>query len=220
MNLSFSTRGWRNDPWEMQVSDAVEYGFNGIEVYNLQDNEYLTDRSGPFHYYRQQETLRNLRNESLSIPCLDTSVDLSSGLFSPDKVFFLMSAAENMHVPYISLQAQCDDEDRIRTNLDILLPQAVLHKVCLLIKTCGIYADTSRLRSLMDEYASDELGALWDMHHPFRDHQESPDTTIRNLGAYVKHVHLRDSGEDGTYNIIGEGTLPVASLMKALASID
>ena len=135
MNLSFSTRGWRNDPWEMQVSDAVEYGFNGIEVYNLQDNEYLTDRSGPFHYYRQQETLRNLRNESLSIPCLDTSVDLSSGLFSPDKVFFLMSAAENMHVPYISLQAQCDDEDRIRTNLDILLPQAVLHKVCLLIKT-------------------------------------------------------------------------------------
>ena len=220
MNLSFSTRGWRNEPWDHQVSDAVEFGFGGIEVYNLQDNEILTDRSGPFHFYRQQETLRCLRNDSLCIPCFDTSLDLSSDDISLEKIDSLMSAAENMHVPYISLQALRDDEMKIRSYLNILLPQAVQHKVCLLIKTCGIYADTHRLRSLMDEYAADELGALWDMHHPFRDHHESPDTTIRNLGAYVKHVHLRDSGEDGAYNLIGEGTLPVASLMKALASID
>ena len=88
------------------------------------------------------------------------------------------------------------------------------------MKTVGIFADTSRLRTLMDSYACDELAALWDMHHPFRDFKETPDQTIRNLGGYVKHVHLRDSNDDLSYNLIGEGTLPVREMMNALSSID
>ena len=55
------------------------------------------------------------------------------------------------------------------------------------------------------------------MHHPYRDHGESADTTIKNLGAYVRHVHLRDSDDDGAYDLIGEGTLPVGSMMQALS---
>ena len=90
----------------------------------------------------------------------------------------------------------------------------------MLIRTVGIYADTARLRALMDSYACDELAALWDMHHPYRDFGEVPDTTIRNLGGYVKHVHLRDSNEDVSYNLIGEGTLPIRDMMNALSSID
>jgi len=72
----------------------------------------------------------------------------------------------------------------------------------------------------MDSYASDELGASWDMHHPYRDFGESADTTIKNLGAYVKHVHLRDSNDDKSYNLIGEGTLPIDDMMRALSSIN
>ena len=45
----------------------------------------------------------------------------------------------------------------------------------------------------MDRYASDYLGALWDVHNVYRVGGESPATTIKNLGAYVKHVHMRDS---------------------------
>ena len=58
------------------------------------------------------------------------------------------------------------------------------------------------------------------MHHPYRDFNESADTTIKNLGAYVRHVHLRDSDDQDTYNLIGEGTLPVADMMRALSSIN
>ena len=82
------------------------------------------------------------------------------------------------------------------------------------------FSDTARLRALLDAFACDQLGALWDMHHPYRDHGESADTTIKNLGAYVRHVHLRDSDDDGSYDLIGEGTLPVGSMMQALSSID
>ena len=58
------------------------------------------------------------------------------------------------------------------------------------------------------------------MHCPYRICGESADTTIKNLGGYVRHVHLVDSDDDGTFNLIGEGTLPVADMMRALGSID
>ena len=61
---------------------------------------------------------------------------------------------------------------------------------------------------------------LWDVHHPYRDKGESPAESIKNLGAYVKHVHLRDSNDADTYNLIGEGTFPVKEVMDALRSID
>ena len=95
-------------------------------------------------------------------------------------------------------------------NLETLLPLAEEKGVTLLLKTSGIYADTARLRAMMDQFASDYMGALWDVHHPYRDFGESGDTTIKNLGAYVKHVHLRDSDDKDTYNlgssaIVGSG---------------
>ena len=220
MKLSFSTRGWRELPWADQVADALEYGFGGIEVYNLHDHSSLTDRGGAFHLYRQQETARNLRDHGLVIPCFDTSLDLSSAALDPADVISLLITAEAMRVPYVAVHAHSENEALVREHLDALLPEAAARGVGLLIKTTGIYADTARLRTLMDAYALDELGALWDMHHPVRDFQETPDTTIRNLGAYVRHVHLRDSTEDGSYNLMGEGSLPVTSLMQALSSID
>ena len=61
---------------------------------------------------------------------------------------------------------------------------------------------------------------LWDVHHPYRDCGETPAQTITNLGAYIKHVHLRDSNDAGDYELIGEGTFPVADVMRALSSVD
>ena len=107
-----------------------------------------------------------------------------------------------MKVPYVAFCALHDDEEQIRENLDKLLPLAGSEQVCILLKTVGIYANTQRLREQMDSYACDELAALWDMHHPFRDFGETPDRTITNLGGYVRHVHLRDSNDDATYNLI------------------
>ena len=222
MNLSFSTRGWNDLPWADQVRSAAENKFQGIEVYNLHVTEQLTDRSGNFHRYHQLETMRELQDKHLSIPCFDTSLDL--GIIGTEVLDrhlpLLLYTADTMGVPYIAFSTLTDDEDRIRSNLDRILEEAKPTSVCILLKTTGIYADTGRLRNLLDHYASDQLGALWDMHHPFRDFAEKPDTTIRNLGAYVKHVHLRDSNDDLSYNLIGEGSIPVREFMDALSSID
>ncbi len=220
MKLSFSTRGWGDLSWEELLDSALEMKFTGIEVYNLFKFPALTDRGGPFHAHKCAATVRQLRDLKLSIPCLDSSMDLSDTPSDADVIAKLMGIAHDIKVPYVVAFASSDDEAMVRENIDKLLPIAEEQGVCLLIKTSGIYADTARLRKLLESYASDWLGALWDMHHPYRDFGESADTTIKNLGTYVKHVHLRDSDDKDTYNLIGEGNLPVADMMRALSSIN
>ncbi len=218
MKLSFSTRGWGDMSWEELLHSALDMRFTGIEVYNLFKAPELTDRGGPFDKYKIAATVRQLRDLKLSIPCLDTSVDLSATM--DDALERMTKTAHDAQIPYVVGWASSDDEDTLRSNIDRLLPLAEEMGVCLLIKTSGIFADTARLRTLLESYASDWLGALWDMHHPYRDFGESADSTIKNLGTYVKHVHLRDSDDADTYNLIGEGNLPVADMMRALSSIN
>ena len=220
MNLSYSTRGWNQLPWEEQIRDAEEYHFQGIEIYNLSRYPALTDRSGPFHQYHLNETLREMREKHLVVSCLDTSIDISSETVEPEEFQKLFQCAAALRTPYIAVCALTDDEEKVRRNLETLLSLLGGLEIRVLIKTTGIYADTGRLRTLLDYFARDEFGALWDMHHPFHDFHETPDTTIRNLGAYVRHVHLRDSDEDGNYQLTGEGSLPIGDLMRALSSID
>ena len=218
MKLSFSTRGWGDLSWDELLDSALDMRFTGIEVYNLFKYPVMTDRGGPFHAHKIAATVRQLRDLKLSIPCIDTSVDLSAAM--GDELAQMLQIARDGKIPYVVGWASSDDEQTLRANIDRLLPVAEEMSVCLLIKTSGIFADTARLRSLLESYASDWLGALWDMHHPYRDFGESADTTIKNLGTYVKHVHLRDSDDKDTYNLIGEGNMPVADMMRALSSIN
>ena len=223
MNLSFSTRGWGDMTWDELVCAALDMKFTGIEVYNLWKFPEQTGRGGPFHKHKIAATVRQLRDKKLTIPCLDTSLDLSDSRSNADVIEDMMRVAHDLQVPYVVGWASHGDADGLQLlheNMDQLLPMAEALGVCLLIKTSGIFADTARLRTFLEGYASDYTGALWDMHHPYRDFGESADATIKNLGTYVKHVHLRDSDDKDTYNLIGEGNLPVADMMRALSSIN
>ena len=220
MKLSFSTRGWPDLTWDEMMQTALDMGFGGIEVYNLPKFNPLLEKGGPFHKHKVAATVRQLRDQKLVIPCFDTSADLSESAACIEVLTELMKTAHNAHVPYVAACALSDNEEQVRSNLTALLDAAEQTGVSILIKTSGIYADTGRLRAMLESFASDYMGALWDMHHPYRDFDESADTTIKNLGAYVRHVHLRDSDDANTYNLIGEGTLPVADMIRALSSIN
>ena len=220
MRLSFSTRGWQRLDWDELLDTAEESGLNGVELYDLQKRSDLSQRGAPFDKYSTAGTARQLRERGLFIPCLDTSVDISDPEADTAALSWLLETARSMRIPYISVVALREQEELVRERVRELLIAAERAEVTLLIKTTGIYANTERLRALMDGFASDQLAVLWDIHHPYRDNGEEADTTIKNLGAYVKHVHMRDSDEDGSYNILGEGTLPVYDMIRALASID
>lgn len=220
MNLSYSTRGWSKLTWDEHLATAEEMKFGGIEVYEVHKSPDLLGRSGPFHQYHNAATVRQLREKGLTIPNFDTNCDLSEENSPVSVLEDLLQLAHDMRVPCVSACAQADREDLVEQRLGELLPTAEKLGVTILVKTKGIYADTARLRALMDSFASDDLAALWDAHHPYRDMGETPGTTIKNLGAYVRHVHMRDSEDNGEHTLIGEGTFPVTDMMNALDSVD
>ncbi|MBR2896628.1 MAG: AMP-binding protein [Oscillospiraceae bacterium] len=221
MKLSFSTRGRLNTPWADLCQMARENGFSGIEVYDAYKDKLLTGAGGPLHKYNAASTLRELRDKRLSIPVFDSSCNIGFGdAATRENLEFLIALAASVQTEYVALRTDCEDMRAVKEDLDALLPIARQNKVVLLLKTNGVFSDTKKLRELLDDYAVDELGVLWDVHHPYRDCGETPDATIKNLGAYVKHVHFRDSGDEGEYELVGEGTLPIAEMMRALYSVD
>ena len=220
MKLSFSTRGWGDIPWDELVSTAADMGFAGVEVYDVIGNSRFSGKGGPFEKYNLRATVRNMRARELQIPVFDTSIDISVEGDQVSLVKQVVDLAASTGVEYVCIKGQHGTEDAVRAALDEILPYAEELGVVLLMETSGIYGDTARLTELMDGYASDYLAALWDVHHPYRDCGEDPSTTIKNLGAYVKHVHMRDSDDDGSYNLVGEGTMPIGDVILALASID
>ena len=220
MKLAFSTRGRRNISWDENIASATDARFNGIEIYDIMRTKSLTCPSGPFNKYNIYSTLKNLQENNLSIPCMDSSIDISNENICPEVVLNTIDIAQYIGCPYVSVKAEKDNTDNIYSNIETLLQYAEDKNIIILIKTWGIYSDTDNLRILLDSFASDNLAALWDMHHTYRYGKETPETTIKNLGAYVKHVHLRDSVDKEDFRLTGEGNLPIDEMMNALESID
>ena len=217
MKLSLSLRGWTGLSWKELQDTAAEMRFSGVELYNIHKFPSFTGREGPFNVHHIQATLRALKEKRLTIPCIDSSCEITPE--EKEDIMSLIRSAQDFRVPYVAVCAHEEVPAGISV-LNELVRYAEDCKVTLLVKTVGIFADTTRLRTVLDSFACDYIGALWDMHHPYRDFQEAPGETVEHLGAYIKQVHLRDSNDDGSYNIVGEGTLPLDDVMRALSSVD
>ena len=124
MNLSFSTRGWGDLSWDEMIHAALDMKFTGIEVYNLFKFPAMTDRGGPFHKHTIAATIRQLRDLKLSIPCLDTSLDLSETESNADILADMIRMAHDLKVPYVVSWASSANEEMINSNLERLLPLA------------------------------------------------------------------------------------------------
>jgi len=219
MKLSFSTRGRYGVSWKEFTKQAAENRFGGIEIYDPDKFPSFTEKGGPFHKYTIAQTVRELADQGLCIPCVDTRYDLGQEGCA-ERISNCITLAAQTGSPYVSACAYTDSEEDVKKNLRAVLPEAEKKNVTVLIATKGIYADTARLRSLLDGFASDYTAVLWDLRCPCLEQKETPADTIRNLGAYVKHVHVRDYREDGSLELVGEGILPLTEIMRALSSVD
>ena len=228
MKLSFSTNGWHGFDWADFTSMATDLGFDGIEIHNISDAR-LSGEGAPFSPSRLPDTARQLWEQGLQIPCLDVLgniADADALDANRTEISDRLDNAALLRTPYLRLHATEAGEDTdavVKTLIRRALPLAEKRGVTLLIETVGVYADTVRLRELLNSFACDHLAALWDIHHPYRFAGEDPEQTIQNLGAYIKHVHVKDSyTKDGEvfYCLLGEGELPMDALVSALRSIN
>jgi len=226
MKLSFSTRGWDGYGWDEIGRTAKMVGFSGIELHGLIDSDWTKD-GAPFHRGNAVRTARNLFDEGLRLVCLDSVCDLSSGDTEGERELeACIYLAHDFLIPYVRVRALDGSESGIGAAdacVRRMLPLAEERGVTMLVETVGAFSNTALLQGFLMRFSSDFLAALWDFHHPYFDHGEMPETSIKNLGAYVKHVHVKDSALENdarVYCLPGEGELPMDELMTALASIN
>ncbi len=221
LKLSFSVKGWEDYSWQDMTDLAVENDYKGIDLCASAYPSYF-QKNGVFDKYNSGATVRSLKDKGLAIPVVSYSDDVSSGdtAETVGKIKEYIDFAASIKVPYVAFFAS--DCENAKANVIAVLSQvheyAYEKNVTILLKTKGIFADTSVLRDVLMEFSSDSIAALWDMYHTFCVKGEEPEQTITNLGAYVKHVHIKDS--DGEYCLIGEGNIPTEVMINALASVN
>ena len=228
MKLSFSTKGWHNSTFQEFCEIAKDLNFKGIELHNIH-NRLFTDNDGAFHDHTAKQTVRKLYEMELSLPCIDTICNPSvEGEESVSEILACIDIAAELHIPYVRLKAAGDEytaekNEAMRNVIDTVLSTAEKKNVVLLVETSGIYSDTAVLRDLLDSFACDNLAALWDMYSPYFLKNETAEATIKNLGAYISHVHIKDAvkTENGTeFCLIGEGEMPIDEMMLGLRSVN
>jgi len=226
MKLSYKTSAWPKLTWgehcelaEKMELDGLELCYSPTEAFDLISDIQL-----------RQQFLRRLSEKQLEVACI--SVDISVGLDEDDldsalrKVADCIELARILRTPYVCLDMDFEtdaDEAHLVSLVGVLLPKAETEGVTFLIETKGIYARSERLTGILERFASDNLAALWNLHHTYVYGDESGDATIRNLGAYVKFVHVCDSfksGESIIRCLTGDGDVPLREMLLALRSID
>ena len=228
MKISFSTLGCPDFSWVDIYSMAKDFGFDGIEVRGIGSALNAADAQ-PFQAKFIDKTVAKLAQLGLEIPCISTSASLAIAEKRAEALSEIRAAialCAKLGTPYIRILADADapvttpvnDKD-IVVALKALAPEAEKAGVTLLAETNGVYADTKRLRAVLDQVNHPHVAALWDMHHPYRFFGESPKATIENLGGYIRYCHIKDSVmEDGlpAYRLMGEGDMPLIKMLDAL----
>ncbi len=231
MKICFSTLGCPDFEWSDIYSMAKDLHFDGIEIRSL---GIPADpfRSKPFTGAQLPKTIKKLRDLKLDIPCISSNCCLSNKAAEQQtrqELLGCMQLAQSLGAPFIRVLGDANpapseevDDAYVAELLASLMGEAEAHDVTLLVETNGVYCDTARLKAMLDRVEHLRVGALWDMHHPYRYGSEMPETTVDNLGNYIKFVHTKDSAiEDGrlVYRMMGQGDMPLEQMMAALESI-
>jgi len=229
MKYGFSTLvcpGWQ---WEEIITAASDLGFDGVELRGI-GKDIVLPKAKLFEDARLPVLLADVRRMGLHIPCLSMGACLSEAAVREEalaETAAYIDLAAKLGAPFIRVLADREpapggadvDECVLRDNLQKLLPIAAGKGVTLLLETNGVYADSAVLRAFCESVAHENLGVLWDVHHPFRFFGEKPADTYENLKAFLRHVHVKDSiRENGSiqYKMLGGGDVPLKEVMRLL----
>jgi sugar phosphate isomerase/epimerase len=235
--IAFSTLGCPTWEWKKILDFASQHGFAAIELRGLEGN--LDLPSHPiFAPDRIQQTKREIRESRLKIACVSSSanlhfadmarrtkelgdarrfIDLAASLGAPSvRVFGGKEESDTSRLP------DQETKTRVAAGLHELGNYAGPRNVKVLIESHDHFTASASLKEVLRAANSDHLGLLWDAHHTFADSNEEPEFTVKQLGPWVRHTHLKDSigrGEDRKYVLTGQGNVPIRRQIESLRSI-
>ena len=219
MKTVFSTRNADRNAFLDVCRLAYDYGFSGFEIYDA-EKERTSHRDS---ILRNEETFdgkRKLHNRNIAVSALvypnaiDKDAEASSALVK----YIDMARNAGITTVIVRLEEEPDFE-ALEAALAPAVKKAEQADIEILFETSGYLSDTTKLSTIITRFASRILGAAWNVRETYFEKGESAETTIINLGAYIRYVYLGDR-KDGVNVLIGEGDLPVYEFVDALSSLN
>jgi sugar phosphate isomerase/epimerase len=235
--LAFSTLGCPKWQWNQILKFASQHGFSAIELRGLEGNMDLP--SHPiFAQDRIEQTKREVHASKLKIACVSSSAnvyleDADKRAKQLDDARRFIDLASKLNAPYVRVfggKAESDKsaapdaatKARVASGLRELGEYSGTRNVVVILESHDHFTASSTLKDVLTQADSEHVGLLWDAHHTFATAGEDPEFTVKELGPWIRHTHLKDSvgtGEDRKYVLTGRGNVPIERQIKALQSI-
>jgi sugar phosphate isomerase/epimerase len=232
--IGFSTLGCPKWDWLQILDFASGHGYAAVELRGLQDTMDLPQRA-EFAPAQLATTKAQLAQHELVISCLGSSanmheMDETKRAAQLDEGRRFIDLAQSLGAPYVRVfgnqyvpgVAREEMLAHIARGLRELGDHAQGKGVTVLIESHGDFTDSPSLQAILERAASPNVALLWDAHHTFVSGKEEPEETVRRLGSYIRHTHLKDSvpaGNDRRYVLTGTGDVPVRRQVEALQKI-
>lgn len=235
--IAFSTLGCPAWEWNKILDFAHQHGFSAIELRGLQGNMDLP--SNPiFAADRIEQTKKEIHAADLRIACVSSSANLyfedparREKELGDARRF--IDVASTLGAPYVRVfggKAQTDKNPapddatkaRVASGLNELGKYSGPRGVTVIIESHDHFTSSATLKDVLQAANSEHVALLWDAHHTFATSNEEPEFTVKQLGPWIRHTHLKDStgsGEDRKYVLTGRGNVPVQRQIEALQKI-
>jgi sugar phosphate isomerase/epimerase len=218
--IAFSTLAFPDATLAAAVSLGRRWGYAGIEL-RLIDGE-LIDPSMPAT--RRTQIRRILAD--LPVAAVDSSIRLTGDNPGPELRQFL-ELASDWEAPLVrvfggDLGPPPLRQRRLRAAARVLedaVPLAARLGVAIGVETHDAFAASSAVAELLALVPADQVGAVWDSHHPHR-MGETPAEVYANLGPRIRLAQVKDARRtaDGEWQLVllGAGEVPVAEMLALL----
>jgi sugar phosphate isomerase/epimerase len=235
--MAFSTLGC--PAWSLaKILDfAQQHGFTAVELRGLEGDMDLP--SHPAFAPRMIEaTKKDIAAHGLKIACVSSSARMGEAddgkrmkELSDAKRFIDLAAT--LGAPYVRVFGDGKEEPdgkpgqalkaRVAAGLHELGEYAGTKKVMVILESHDNFTASATLKDVLMQASSAHVGLLWDAHHTYATAGEEPELTVKELGSWIRHTHLKDSigsGKDRKYVLTGRGNVPIERQIRALQGIE
>ena len=230
MKLGVTTLGCPDWSLEQILTRNKSYGYDGIEWRGLGPDLDLTQSPAFSTPVAIRRTRQAHADAGLAVCGLDSSARLAAGAAAVwadqrDHAHRFIDLAAALDAPFVRVFGGDgpEGEDRAVTARRVSerlhrlgeYAEAAGGTVTVVLETHDAFSTGAQVAEVLRLAPHPRVGALWDLHHPFRQ-GEPPAQTWAAIGPFVRQTHVKDSLPGGTYCLLGEGDIPVPQMLALL----
>ena len=229
--IGFSTLGCPSWDWLRILDFAQQNGFASVELRGLAGSMDLPSRP-EFADSQIEQSKKEITSRGLLISCVSSSANMHDTGPEHEKQLAdarrFIDLASRLGAPYVRVFGnklvgpRAAAAEHIAASLRQLGDYAGPKSVTVILESHGDFTTSPVLKEILERAASPHVALLWDAHNTFVEGKEDPEISVRQLGKYIRHTHLKDAhlaGGADNYVLTGHGDVPVKRQVELLAGI-